>query len=185
MHDELVLYQPVLSDPINPPAPTPPPETPPHDQQSDITDPQSAITDPHSAASPSPHLTCAPSLSAAGQRELDALVEAIHCPVRRRILLDLAAVGRANVALLAQRTGIAPPTLSHHLATLKMRGILFSERQGKQIWYTASPDRIRCHRPGRQLHLTLASPDKTVSLTLTLGPPEPPNAQPAHRSASQ
>ena len=81
--------------------------------------------------------------------------------------------GRANVALLSRRTGIDPKRLSGHLGRLKDLGLLFSRREGKEIWYEPVPGRVRYERHadgvGERFALTLTAREDGVAVTLTVG----------------
>jgi DNA-binding transcriptional ArsR family regulator len=92
------------------------------------------------------------------QRELETVLDAIRCPVRQRILLALAAGGRAHVGGLVGRTGVSQKTLSHHLGHLRTAGLVFGQRSGKCIWYEAAATRVRYQRSGDgQFSLTVAA----------------------------
>jgi DNA-binding transcriptional ArsR family regulator len=65
------------------------------------------------------------------------------------VLLDLASAGPANVGLLAERTGVDPNTLSHHLGKLKDEGLLDCPRKRKERWYEAVPSPVHFH-PSRR-----------------------------------
>lgn len=122
-------------------------------------------------------------LSDEQQRELDGVLDAVRCPVRQRILLDLAdtgtgAGGRANVGLLARRTGIDVNTLSTHLGKLRDKGLLFSKRQGKEVWYEAAPAHVRCQRTDTETTLTITARSTGIAVTIHL--PEPPTIAPAN-----
>jgi DNA-binding transcriptional ArsR family regulator len=80
--------------------------------------------------------------------------------VRLRVLLDLSDPlrgGRANVALLAARTGIDPRKLSPHLRKLKDLGLIFSQRAGKEIWYEPAAGRVRYQRRASKTTLTITA----------------------------
>ena len=48
------------------------------------------------------------------------------------------------VAAIAERTGASPSLVSHHLRLLRAARILRAERRGKQVFYCAADDHIRC-----------------------------------------
>jgi ArsR family transcriptional regulator len=54
----------------------------------------------------------------------------------RLCLLLVLAEGEQNVTSLARRLSLPQPTISHHLALLRVKGILDSRRHGKQIIYS-------------------------------------------------
>jgi len=55
------------------------------------------------------------------------------------VLLD----GKKNVGELQEATGINQSNLSHHLAKMRVLGVLSSEREGKQVYYTISHPAFR------------------------------------------
>jgi DNA-binding transcriptional ArsR family regulator/ABC-type Mn2+/Zn2+ transport system ATPase subunit len=103
----------------------------------------------------------------------EAVLDAVHCPVRRQILLDLAAHGRTHVGGLERRTGVSAKTLSHHLGHLRTAGLVFSQRSGKHIEYESAPDRVRYERhadgTGERFSLTVSAHGGGVAVTLTVG----------------
>ena len=52
--------------------------------------------------------------------------------------------GPLAVAAIASRTGASPSLVSHHLRLLRAARILRAERRGKQVFYCAADDHIRC-----------------------------------------
>ncbi len=52
--------------------------------------------------------------------------------------------GPRAVAAIAKRTGASPSLVSHHLRLLRASRILRAERRGKQVFYAAADDHIRC-----------------------------------------
>jgi hypothetical protein len=48
-------------------------------------------------------------------------------------------------------------------------GVVFSQRQGKEIWYETVEDRVRCQWQGRQLSLTVSASGGGVAVTLAVG----------------
>ena len=52
--------------------------------------------------------------------------------------------GPRAVADIAARTGASPSLVSHHLRLLRASRILRSQRRGKQVFYEAADDHIRC-----------------------------------------
>jgi ArsR family transcriptional regulator, lead/cadmium/zinc/bismuth-responsive transcriptional repressor len=64
-------------------------------------------------------------------------------PTRLRIILACLAEP-INVGDIAERLGLSPSLVSHHLRLLKAARVLRSERRGKQIFYSALDDHVRC-----------------------------------------
>ena len=53
----------------------------------------------------------------------------------RLAILLMLAEAEANVTSIRERLGCPQPTASHHLALLKMAGMVESRREGKRIFY--------------------------------------------------
>ena len=75
--------------------------------------------------------------------EVAEILRLLGEPSRLRILLACLAEP-APVGQLAQRVGMARALVSHHLRLLRASRLLRSDRQGKQIIYSAVDDRVRC-----------------------------------------
>lgn len=61
--------------------------------------------------------------------------KALADPTRRRIL-ELLRDGDLTAGELAEHFDISKPSLSHHLATLKLAGLVSDERRGQNIVYS-------------------------------------------------
>ena len=57
-------------------------------------------------------------------------------------LLLLLAEGEQNVGQLCSRLDLPQPTVSHHLALMRMSGLLSKRRNGKQMIYRVNPDML-------------------------------------------
>lgn len=93
-----------------------------------------------------------------------ALVPAVVSdPTRSRMLqLILAeAGGRSTVTRLAAELGLRQPTITHHARVLTDAGVLERRPEGRQVWYSVSPDQVDrvVEVLGEQ---GLALPDSTV-----------------------
>ena len=64
-------------------------------------------------------------------------------PQRRRIVVRLAAGAMCTCNDLVAETGVAQPTVSHHLKVLREAGLIVGERCGRYVNYTVVPDRLR------------------------------------------
>ena len=84
-----------------------------------------------------------PKLDADQTAEMAEILRLLGEPSRLRILLACLAEP-APVGQLAQRVGLARSLVSHHLRLLRASRLLRSDRQGKQIIYSAIDDRVRC-----------------------------------------
>jgi ArsR family transcriptional regulator len=61
---------------------------------------------------------------------------------RLRILLYLMQHGELNVRTLCQMLGQSQPAVSHHLALLRVNGLIESRRDGKHNFYRVLPERF-------------------------------------------
>jgi ArsR family transcriptional regulator len=61
-------------------------------------------------------------------------------PVRMRISRILAEDGAMHVGAICERLGMAQPSISHHLALLKVAGVVDTRREGKRVYYSLHPD---------------------------------------------
>ncbi len=75
------------------------------------------------------------------ERSLEAVLAMIE-PTRCRILAVLAQRGRLCVGDVARGFKISRPAISHHLKILKTSGLVETEREGQEIYYSARIDRI-------------------------------------------
>ncbi len=60
---------------------------------------------------------------------------AIADPTRRQILA-LLRNGEQTAGELAEHFDMTKPSMSHHFAVLRDAGLIFSRREGQQIWYS-------------------------------------------------
>jgi ArsR family transcriptional regulator len=51
-------------------------------------------------------------------------------------ILSILSEGEQNVTALCDALGQSQPAVSHHLALLRVSGMVYSERQGKNIYYS-------------------------------------------------
>lgn len=70
--------------------------------------------------------------------DLEDFVKAMADETRQRIL-GLLQHGEMNVGELTEALGLTQPTISHHLAIMRRAGLVFSRREGKQVFYHPSP----------------------------------------------
>lgn len=70
--------------------------------------------------------------------DLEDFVSAMADETRQQIL-SLLQHGEMNVGELTQALGLTQPTISHHLGILRRAGLVFSHREGKQVFYRMSP----------------------------------------------
>jgi ArsR family transcriptional regulator len=58
-------------------------------------------------------------------------------------LLSVLAQGECNVSQLAERVGISPSAVSHHLRSLRQMRLIVSRRDGKEVFYRMDDEHIR------------------------------------------
>jgi len=64
-------------------------------------------------------------------------------PTRLRVIL-ICLIEPISVGDIAERLALSPSLVSHHLRLLKAARVLRGERRGKQIFYSALDEHIRC-----------------------------------------
>jgi DNA-binding transcriptional ArsR family regulator len=64
-----------------------------------------------------------------------SMLKAIAHPVRIKIIGCLDKGVKHTVTEIHKKLGIEQSTTSHHLGILKDKGVLMSEREGKNTWY--------------------------------------------------
>ena len=95
--------------------------------------------------------TCCPSLTAAPLSEADAedlarVFAALADPVRLRLLSLIADAGEVCSCDLMEPLGKSQPTVSHHTKALADAGLITGEKEGRWVWWTIVPDRLRAVR---------------------------------------
>lgn len=97
---------------------------------------------------------------------LMALFRLLSDRTRLSLLLALTE-GEQNVTALARRLGLPQPSVSHHLALLKLHNLLGSRRNGKQIIYSlngtvehASRDLLRLRADPFTVELAIRRSDR-------------------------
>jgi ArsR family transcriptional regulator len=61
---------------------------------------------------------------------------------RLRIVVDLIQCGELNVGEISERLNQTQPAISHHLALLRVSGVVEARRAGKHIYYSASTEQF-------------------------------------------
>lgn len=77
-----------------------------------------------------------PSVSDQTVRDLAQVFKLLSDETRLRILLYLAQNGELHVTELCNRLGQSQPAVSHHLALLRVSGLIESRREGKHNYYS-------------------------------------------------
>src|ERR671916_483329 len=81
-----------------------------------------------------------PPISEQSVRELAQVFKLLSDETRLRILLYLAQSGELHVTELCNRLGQSQPAVSHHLALLRVSGLIESRREGKHNFYSVRTD---------------------------------------------
>lgn len=81
-------------------------------------------------------LTAMPEVSDQSVRDLAQVFKLMSDETRLRILLYLAQAGELHVTDLCTRLGQSQPAVSHHLALLRVSGLIESRREGKHNFYS-------------------------------------------------
>ncbi len=72
--------------------------------------------------------------------EVAGLHKLLGDTTRVRICRMLAEEGKINVGGLCDRLGMVQPAVSHHLALLRAAGVVEALRDGKNVFYSLSPE---------------------------------------------
>jgi len=81
-----------------------------------------------------------PEVSDQAVRELAQVFKLLSDETRLRILLFLAQNNELHVTDLCSRLGQSQPAVSHHLALLRVSGLIESRREGKHNFYSVRTD---------------------------------------------
>ena len=81
-----------------------------------------------------------PPVSEQAVRELAQVFKLLSDETRLRILLFLAQNNELHVTDLCRRLGQSQPAVSHHLALLRVSGLIESRREGKHNFYCVRTD---------------------------------------------
>jgi DNA-binding transcriptional ArsR family regulator len=81
-----------------------------------------------------------PEVSEQAIRELAQVFKLLSDETRLRILFYLAQHSELHVTDLCQRLGQSQPAVSHHLALLRVSGLIESRREGKHNFYSVRTD---------------------------------------------
>jgi ArsR family transcriptional regulator len=64
------------------------------------------------------------------------ILKTIAHPTRLAIIDLLSKMGRQPVSAICKQLGLEQSLASHHLSVMKLKGVLSSERDGKNVFYT-------------------------------------------------
>jgi len=85
-------------------------------------------------------LDAMPEVSEQAVRELAQVFKLLSDETRLRILFYLAQNNELHVTDLCNRLGQSQPAVSHHLALLRVSGLIESRREGKHNFYSVRTD---------------------------------------------
>lgn len=69
--------------------------------------------------------------------------KALGDPTRRTIFEHLARDGEQTVRALTDKAGVSQPTVSKHLAMLKLAGLVHDRPHGRETHYSAEPEGLK------------------------------------------
>jgi ArsR family transcriptional regulator len=75
-------------------------------------------------------------------RDLSQIFKLLADETRLRLLLSLSQTGELNVGDMCGRLEQSQPAVSHHLALLRVAGMIESRREGKHNYYSLRPEFI-------------------------------------------
>jgi ArsR family transcriptional regulator len=85
----------------------------------------------------------------------------------RQKIMALCCCRWCSVTTLTEETGVAQPTVSHHLAVLRDAGLVDMRRDGKQTFYTLNQERVVfCCGQLMQVFAPEASKELAANVTL-------------------
>jgi ArsR family transcriptional regulator, arsenate/arsenite/antimonite-responsive transcriptional repressor len=84
-----------------------------------------------------------PELSSELEKELVQVCKLLSDETRLRILVYLAREDELHVTALCDRLGQSQPAVSHHLALLRVAGLIKARRDGKHNYYSVRQSRFR------------------------------------------
>ena len=127
-------------------------------EQSDITsrekDMITEVAEPQTQASGNTF----PELPHQLEKDLVQVFKLLSDETRLRILLYLAREKELHVTALCDRLGQSQPAVSHHLALLRVAGLIEARRDGKHNYYSVRQDQF--HRLMGELFQSISDPNK-------------------------
>ena len=99
-----------------------------------------------------------PELSSEVEKELVQVFKLLSDETRLRILVYLTREGELHVTALCDRLGQSQPAVSHHLALLRVAGLIKARRDGKHNYYSVRQSRFR--RLIEQVFQNISDPGK-------------------------
>lgn len=91
------------------------------------------------------------------EKDLVQVFKLLSDETRLRILLYLIREGELHVTALCERLGQSQPAVSHHLALLRVAGLIKARRDGKHNYYSIRQSHF--HRIMEELFHSISGPD--------------------------
>lgn len=98
-----------------------------------------------------------PKLSNQLEKDLVQIFKLLSDETRLKILLYLAREGELHVTALCDRLGQSQPAVSHHLALLRVAGLIEPRRDGKHNYYSVRQEHF--HEVMTELFRSITGPD--------------------------
>jgi len=99
-----------------------------------------------------------PELSDQLEKDLVQVFKLLSDETRLRILMYLLREGELHVTALCERLGQSQPAVSHHLALLRVAGLIEARRDGKHNFYSIKSEHF--HRLIAELFSSISDPDR-------------------------
>ena len=101
-----------------------------------------------------------PELSDQLEKELVQVFKLLSDETRLRILMFLAREGELHVTALCDRLGQSQPAVSHHLALLRVAGLIEARRDGKHNFYSVRTKHF--HRLMKEIFMGFGENDDEI-----------------------
>jgi ArsR family transcriptional regulator len=98
-----------------------------------------------------------PELSDQLEKDLVQVFKLLSDETRLRVLMYLAREGELHVTALCDKLGQSQPAVSHHLALLRVAGLIEARRDGKHNFYSVRSKHF--HRLMTEIFASLGNPD--------------------------
>jgi ArsR family transcriptional regulator len=98
-----------------------------------------------------------PELSDQLEKDLVQVFKLLSDETRLRVLMYLAREGELHVTALCDKLGQSQPAVSHHLALLRVAGLIEARRDGKHNFYSVRAKHF--HRLMTEIFASLGNPD--------------------------
>lgn len=99
-----------------------------------------------------------PELSTELEKDLVQVFKLLSDETRLRILMYLAREGEHHVTAMCEKLGQSQPAVSHHLALLRVSGLIEARRDGKHNFYSVRKPFF--HRIMQALFSSISDPDQ-------------------------